>query len=195
MAAPTNYTPNNTLPYPPVQKLYLALYNGDPTDTDFGDEITGNGYKRQEIKWVKTNLNYSPDTILTVYNSQVVSYQQAKEEWGKITHFGFYDAPTGGNLLGYGTVTNPPFVRAGDSLVIKRAGLKVKLTWLSALEAFVAMLADGTATLEVIHYKSVFDPTDPVDPTDPPTSPEGFLLINEEGDLLLIDDGESYLIV
>ena len=78
--------------------VYLALFTSNPTDAGTGTEVTGNGYARKVIP-------FSTATTGTISNASEVAFATPTGAWGIVTHFGIYDALTGGNLLVHGPLT------------------------------------------------------------------------------------------
>lgn len=72
--------------------VYLALYSTDPGEDDTGTELSVNGYARQSM------LFGSPTDGQTSNGADIV-FPAATADWDAVTHIGFRDAITGGNLL------------------------------------------------------------------------------------------------
>ena len=85
---------------------FLSLHTAAPPTS----EVSGSGYARQSVTFVKTS---GPDP--TVYkNSVAVQFPAATGSWGTITHFGIWSASSGGNLLAYNAVTTSKLVAIDD---------------------------------------------------------------------------------
>lgn len=78
--------------------IYMALFTTNPTDAGTGTEVTGNGYARKSVA-------FSTATTGTTSNPADVLFATPTGAWGTVTHFGLYDALTGGNLLWHGPLT------------------------------------------------------------------------------------------
>lgn len=92
--------------------LYAALFLSSPTDTNTGTEIgSGVGYTRIQV------LGFGSASNGTASNNYTVVFPTATGNWGTVTHFALFDAPTGGNLLFHGQLTTPKIINAGDSFV------------------------------------------------------------------------------
>jgi len=78
--------------------LYVALSTTDPTDDGSGmAEPAGSGYARKVYgSWSRVGN--------TVDNDDAVTFAAATGAWGTITHFALFDALTGGNMCGHGTL-------------------------------------------------------------------------------------------
>jgi len=109
----TSYTPPST--------IYLALYTTDPTDADTGTEVSGGSYARQAI-------TFNPASSRSTSNSATVTFPEATSDWGTISYWGLKDSLTGGNLLFYGTFSNPETINSGDQLEIGSGTLTVSFT-------------------------------------------------------------------
>ena len=60
-------------------------------------------------------------------NAISIIYPMAMGTWGDISHFFVSDAPTGGNILIYGTLLAPKYVTAGDTLEFKPGDLIISM--------------------------------------------------------------------
>ncbi len=99
----------------PPAAVYLALYTTDPTDSDTGTEISGNGYARQQI------LFSAPAVVsgkTQIQNSATVTYPTATGSWGDVAYWGVRTAASGGQLLAYGAFTLTKSISQGDQLHI-----------------------------------------------------------------------------
>lgn len=104
--------------------LHVALLTAAPSDTGGGTEVTGGAYARQAVTSNLTNwagtLNNSQNvastgTSGTTSNLNAINFPAPTANWGTITHFGIYDASTGGNLLFWGALTQSKTVNNGDA--------------------------------------------------------------------------------
>lgn len=92
--------------------IYVALFTA-VTDGEAGTvtEVSGSGYTRKQVNAV------SWDTTTVVgeaKNLASVDYGTAGASWGTVTHVGFYDASSAGNLWMVGALTLPRTVNTGD---------------------------------------------------------------------------------
>lgn len=106
--------------YTPPGSIYLALSTADPTEDGSGiAEPSGNGYARAKCNtW---NAAASRQTE----NTNQVSFATPTGSWGKITHFGIFDALTGGNFLGYGALSVPRTVATGDDMKLPAESIAI----------------------------------------------------------------------
>lgn len=98
--------------------VYVALFTGNPTDANNGIEVAGGSYVRQQASFV------APSDGATTNNADI-TYPIATADWGNVTHFGLYDAQTGGNLLIHGAFSVAKPVLNGDQYIIRNADLDI----------------------------------------------------------------------
>lgn len=96
-----------------VSQLYLGLFIQPPTAAGGGVEPNDGYYERQEIS---LGTPRTEGDAQVAKNSGTISFP-AFSSWGKVTHFGIFDAKTGGNLLLSGDLTPVVTVHKGDVLV------------------------------------------------------------------------------
>jgi hypothetical protein len=95
--------------YPQPSGLYVALGTG-ASDAGLTGEPTGVGsYAR-----VLHNTWASPASRASS-NTGAVTFPMASAAWGTMTHFGIFDALSGGNLLIWGALTTPKAVASGNT--------------------------------------------------------------------------------
>lgn len=100
--------------------VYVALYTSNPTDTDTGTEVTGGAYARQPVTFGAPSNGVST-------NTNNVTFPQATANWGNVTHIGYRDALTGGNLLYYAPLSTARNILSGDTLSLLSGQLSVTL--------------------------------------------------------------------
>lgn len=71
--------------------VYIALFLGDPGDDGSGTEVSGTGYAREAISFGAASGG-------SAANDAAVDFA-ALGDWGEVTHWGLFDASSGGNLL------------------------------------------------------------------------------------------------
>lgn len=127
MAAMSDYLENaiinatlRGMAYTSPTTVYLALYTTDPTDAKTGTEVTGGGYARQTIA-------FNAPSNGTAVSSADVLFPVATASWGTVTHIGIMDAPTGGNLLYHGPLTNTKTIAKDDQLKIAAGDVSITL--------------------------------------------------------------------
>lgn len=90
--------------------LYVGLFTAAPSDTGGGTEVStsGTGYGRVAVtsslaNWSGTqsagSTVASSGTGGTISNNNAITFGTPTASWGTVTHFGLFDASTGGNLL------------------------------------------------------------------------------------------------
>ncbi len=101
--------------YTPPLTLYVGLSTTAPADDGTGyQEPTGASYERADVpntaaNWPATGIDG------TKSNGVTISFPQAAEDWGTLTHFFIADAPTGGNVLAYGALSVPKTIGIADT--------------------------------------------------------------------------------
>lgn len=94
----------------PPAAVYVALFTTIPTVSGGGVEVTGNAYTRQPCTFSVPSNGTSSNTIDVVYPIATPA------GWGTITSFGVYDAPVGGNLLYFTTLSSSRLIAASDQV-------------------------------------------------------------------------------
>lgn len=102
--------------------LHVALYTAAPSDAGGGTEVTGGSYARVNLAPADANWNgtqgnttgASSGTGGMTSNAVDITFPAPTATWGTITHFGIFDAGTGGNLLIHGALTTSKTVNSGD---------------------------------------------------------------------------------
>lgn len=92
--------------------IYLAASLEDPGPDGAGlTEPEASDYERIEAGppfWVRNGNE--------VTNAQQVSFSQAEETWGEVTHLALLDAAQGGKVLASAPLVSSALVQAGDEL-------------------------------------------------------------------------------
>ena len=83
-----NHVLRNTA-YTPATTVYVGLSTGSFGDDNSGTELSGNGYARQSIAFDAASGGVSDNTA-------AVDFPAATGSQGTITHFGLFDASSGG---------------------------------------------------------------------------------------------------
>lgn len=96
--------------------VYLALFTTDPTIDDDGVEVSGGSYARQQL-----SLDTASNGRCASNTSETFSSLPACV----ITHWGIYDASSGGNLLYFGKFDIPIIRNAAENLVIASGNIAV----------------------------------------------------------------------
>lgn len=116
-----NWLRGTQMPTPPTA-LYVALFNGDPTDAGTGGtEVTTSVRTAGRVA-----APYSAPSAKSMANSGTVSFGNSANAVGSVTHFAVFDAVTGGNMLGSNPLGSGAGAIASGALVSFAAGA---LTW------------------------------------------------------------------
>lgn len=105
------------------EKYYLGLSSAAPALDGSGvvEPGDGTGYARVEL----TSLSAPVNGVVT--NNAAIDFAESTSEWGTMTHFVVYDAPTGGNLLMYGELSASRRVEAATIMTIKLGSLNLSV--------------------------------------------------------------------
>jgi hypothetical protein len=109
--------------FPKPTGLFIALFTAAPTDAGGGTEISGGGYARvalapSDANWRATQggtSGVSSGATGQTANAIAITFPAPSADWGTATHFGIYDAATGGNLLIWDALTAPRPIGNGDT--------------------------------------------------------------------------------
>jgi len=89
-----------------------------PVGTLVQDTTASAAYARVSVTNNTTNwvaASTQPATGYEVANGVAIDFPTATGAWGTITYFGIFDAPGGGNLLGFGQLTASQSPASGDT--------------------------------------------------------------------------------
>lgn len=107
-----------TTAYTMPSAVYIGLATTSFGDDNSGTEISGNGYVRKAITF---NSAASGATD----NDSAVEFDPATGTWGTISHFGIFDAGSGGNLLIHGAFATSKVIETGDILRIAAGDMDI----------------------------------------------------------------------
>lgn len=141
MSAMSNYLENKMVDQlfrgqtaPTTSTLYVALLTAAPSDSGGGTEVSGGAYARVAVtsslaNWAGTqsagSTTASSGTGGQTSNNVAITFPTPTATWGTVTHFGIYDASTGGNLLFYGALTISKTINQADTVTFPAASLSV----------------------------------------------------------------------
>jgi hypothetical protein len=102
--------------------LYVALFTSGPSDSGGGTEVTGGAYARVAFAPLDTNWNAtqggtsgnSSGTTGLTSNALAITFPAPTANWGTVSHFGLFDAVTGGNLLVWDALVATRTILSGD---------------------------------------------------------------------------------
>lgn len=103
-------------PWTPPATLYVGLSSTTPTDAGTGFTEPAGSYAR--VATTGADWSAASATAPAVKTNAVeLTFPTATTDWSaaaNLTHFGLFDAASGGALLVWGALTTPKPVRAGD---------------------------------------------------------------------------------
>lgn len=105
--------------------LYFAAYTVSPTVSGGGTEVSGNGYARAAVTNNSTNFTVSSTGLYT--NTGAITWAAASGgAWGTIVAIGIFDALSGGNFLGFHTLSASKSISDTDQLNISAGNLDIQ---------------------------------------------------------------------
>lgn len=121
----SDYTENNILQttlrgnsFPTPSNVYIALFTADPTDSgDTGNELGDSNYARQDAAQggsIDTGWTSPSDGVSK--NAKQVEFPPISDAEVTITHFGLFDAQTGGNMLYHSALSTSKTLQVNDVL-------------------------------------------------------------------------------
>ncbi|WP_020615736.1 phage tail fiber protein [Paenibacillus daejeonensis] len=116
-----NHAFRNT-PYTPPGTIYLALFTSNPTKNNTGTEVSGGGYARRPIAFAAAAIE---NNKMTIKNPAEIPFAVATGTQGLVSHFGIFDALTGGNLMSYDSldprsiVQNDKFIGEQNRFIVR----------------------------------------------------------------------------
>ena len=125
MSAMSNYLENKfldhilgTTAYTMPTTVYVGLATASFGEGNTGTELSGSGYTRK-------SATFNAAASGTTDNSAAIEFPAATASWGDVSHFGIFDASTGGNLLIHGAFSSTKTIAQGDILKINTGDLDV----------------------------------------------------------------------
>lgn len=119
---------------PTTSTLYVALLTAAPSDSGGGTEVSGGAYARVAVtsslaNWAGTqsagSTTASSGTSGQTSNNIAITFPTPSATWGTATHFGIYDASTGGNLLFHGELSIAKTINESDTVTFPVGTLSV----------------------------------------------------------------------
>ena len=98
--------------------VQIGLSTGSFNDDNSGAELSGNGYARVAITFAAASSG-------SAATNATVTFPTATGSWGSVSHWGIFNATTGGNLLIHGSFATPKTITSGDVLRINSGDLTV----------------------------------------------------------------------
>ncbi len=94
--------------------IYVALFTAAPSDSGGGTEVSGGSYARVQVTQTDANWNAPTGGNGLFDNANAITFPSPTAGWGQVTHWGIFDASSGGNLLLWGALTTAKTVNTGD---------------------------------------------------------------------------------
>lgn len=107
-----------TTAYTMPTTVYVGLATASFADDNSGTELSGSGYTRKSAA-------FDAAVSGTADNTATIEFPAATGSWGSVSHFGIFDASTGGNLLIHGAFTTAKTIAQGDILRISAGDLDI----------------------------------------------------------------------
>ena len=88
-----------------VKTQYMGLFTSAPSESATGvtfAELRGSGYARASL-----SLPVASAANKAITNAEIIYFPEAEADWGTATHFGIFDAKTGGEPIIYGALDSP----------------------------------------------------------------------------------------
>ena len=85
-----------TTAYTMPTTVYVGLATASFGEGNTGTELSGSGYTRK-------SATFNAAASGTTDNSAAIEFPAATASWGDVSHFGIFDASTGGNFLIHGS--------------------------------------------------------------------------------------------
>jgi hypothetical protein len=109
--------------FTPPATIYVSLHTSACSDSSTGTEVSGGSYARVGVtanttNWANTQnsgTGASTGTSGTTRNKTAITFPAPTANWGTITHFGLWDASSGGNMLFCAALTQSKTVNNGDA--------------------------------------------------------------------------------
>ena len=79
--------------------VYIALFKTDPTDAASGAELTDPSYARQRAHGAVVSDGFTAPSNGATSNARTLTFPAISGVQVTLTHWGIFDALTGGNLL------------------------------------------------------------------------------------------------
>lgn len=109
--------------FTPPATIYVGLSTTTPNpDGSNVSEPNINGYARVAVANDTVHWHSAPAQPATgerQSNSQQIVFPTAAGDWGTVISVVLYDAPSGGNFLGYGQLATPENITAGQAYVFQ----------------------------------------------------------------------------
>jgi hypothetical protein len=114
--------------------LHVGLLTAAPSDSGGGTEISGSNYSRASVtsslsNWAGTqsagSTTASSGSGGQTSNNGAITFATPSGTWGTASHFGIYDAASGGNLLFWGALAVAKTINQGDTVSFPAGSLTI----------------------------------------------------------------------
>lgn len=105
--------------------LYFSLHTDDPGETGANECASANGYARKGVTNNDTNLPAAASG--EKLSGTDITFAVATGSWGTATHWGCWDAASGGNFLLGGALGSSQAITTNNIYSIPAGGLSVTL--------------------------------------------------------------------
>lgn len=111
----------------PPATLYAQAYTVTPSDSGGGTQVTTNGHARVAITNNLTNFPAASGGAKS--NGTAITWGAASGgSWGSVVAVAFFDASSGGNMIGWSDLAVAKTIDDGDTLYIPVGSLDITLT-------------------------------------------------------------------
>ncbi len=100
--------------------LYVGLANESFADAGSGTERSGGNYSRKAVTFAAASSGSSA-------SNAAVEFDTASGSWGSVSHFGIFDAASGGNLLFHGAFSAAKTIETGDVLKVASGSITISM--------------------------------------------------------------------
>lgn len=107
--------------------VWVALYTAAPSDTGGGTEANYTGYARVAVARSGAGWTVSGTSPTQAVNASAVTFGACTAGTNVVTHFGVFDAVSGGNLLVWGALTSSLSVSSGITPQFAAGQLNIQL--------------------------------------------------------------------
>jgi hypothetical protein len=116
-----------------LSNVFVSIHTGDPgslgTSSDVTTTVTGSATRTSVSSASFTAAGNASGGGREITNTSVVQITTSATNVSTqtITHFGVWDASTGGNFLASGTLTSPVGVQTGDTVQFNIGAMAIRL--------------------------------------------------------------------
>lgn len=108
--------------------VFAALFTSNPTDAASGAELVDSAYVRQRAHTSVASDGFTAPSNGSGSNTRNLVFPAIADAQVTVTHWGLFDAQTGGNLLYHAPLTNPKTLDPSDVLSFPVGSLVVTLS-------------------------------------------------------------------